>query len=143
MTPADSIAALEAELAEARRQYAERETAYWDDFRAAERELEAERAAHARMQAEAAAMRALLQEGIGDAPYESGWIARVSALLGSSDAGRALADRVPLWRELQSSLKTCEEHGDKCGGYGVWLKDHARARKAMHALAALDEKRGA
>lgn len=97
-------------------------------------------------QAEAAAMR----DALGTARIEISRMATTGtgfscsviddiedALSGS--AGRALAERVALWRELQTALHTCREHGDKCGGYGVWLHDHARARKAMHALAALDE----
>jgi hypothetical protein len=57
---ADRIAQLTAELAEARREYAERETAYWDDRKAELRAMEDERAAHERTKADLADTRAQL-----------------------------------------------------------------------------------
>lgn len=207
---AERIAALTAELAEARREYAERETAYWDDHRAAERQLDAERSAHehtkakladvqkdaetffemqqrageglcrvtrerdaaladaaamrlligdchcglqvpdgtagralvdrlAKAEAEAAAMVARFKEYISELARladraKEPWLPVVLMAIDqvatkAPEASRALAARVPLWRELEGIARN----------YGHLKKCQCRICKVARELAALDE----
>jgi len=156
MTPTDRIAELKAELTEARAKLKE---AHWrlndadsaledagfkvidERFDQAIQRLysafDAERAAHARTQAEAAALREWIRScghGCGSGNEYSHDVNCQGCKLLSGDTGRALAERV---RRLEAVAKAASDHSKCCGSEDA---AYARLIDTLGALAALDEK---
>lgn len=133
MTTADRIAALEAELAEAHKRIVDMEAhdARWmsrhDDAQSA---LAFEKSAHDRTQAEAAAMRLVLQR-VGDW-CEADHVCEVIDYSIDGDAGRDLAERVLL---LEAVAKAARKVGEAFSpSTSIVAGDELR-----DALAALDK----
>lgn len=140
---ADRIAALEAELARARLEC----NAVRDELRLECDAREAEKRAHARTQADAAAMRMAIEKwcasdnGFIDV---DGFMRDMNMLRAArdTDAGRAIAERVPLLEAVakaaQRFIERTAEIDDKHPAYGFVVMGIPLAK----ALAALDDKGG-
>jgi len=147
VTPTDRIAQLEAELERARAN----ERCLSRDLAIARDNLDAERAAHARTQAEAAAMRAAsttLLRALSDSEDNADEVLADAAdglnraLTG--DAGRAIAERVTLLEAMYSAAHAAKGRfqvaHDSDGQGACYGAAQCRACRFISALAALDEK---
>jgi len=79
--------------------------------------------------AELRALLAATTARVGALPWTASDPANISQV-----AVAEVFNALPLLLDIADSIHVCREHGFDCGGYGVWLHDHQKARAALKTL---------